>query len=99
MEDFKEISSLADQDSKSQTSELLSLSTSKIKSSIFDIMPTFSFESTTSEAQLADQDNVMEGQILKVENRLESLKSKLARPFLDIETSFTVLVSDLGNLH
>ena len=37
--------------------------------------------------------------ILKIERRLEGLKSKLTRPFLDIETSYTVLFTDLSNLH
>jgi hypothetical protein len=91
------------EDGEHPTSEgLLSPGSANFKTGIFDIAPTFSFESTAS----GDAGNESEEEILgpdwrtqKVEKRLEGLKSKLARLFLDIETSYTVLVTDLSNLH
>jgi hypothetical protein len=76
--------------------ELLSPSATK-RSGIFDV-PKFSFERTTSE-ELEDGIDLLDRHLGRMESRPEGLKSKLARPFLDIETSYNVLVADLSNLH
>jgi hypothetical protein len=77
--------------------ELLSPSATK-RSGIFDIVPKISFESTTSE-ELEDGIDLLDHCLGKMESCLEGLKPKLARPFLDIETSYNILVTDLSNLH
>jgi len=99
IEDLEDPSVLGDHVSNTQTAELLSTSANKFRSGIFDILPSFSFESKSGEEQDDNDHDPMEGRILKVEHRLNSLKSKLSKPFMDIETSYTVLAADLGNLH
>jgi len=82
--------------------ELLSPGTSKFKTGIFDIMPTFSFDSSSSDDvdhMNGNEFKIADHRIQKMEMQLEGLKSKLTRPFMDIETSYTMLITDLSNLH
>jgi hypothetical protein len=83
--------------------QLLSPVATKEKHGIFKIVPTFSFESTSSdEGKLEeDVDNVVstEGRVKKLEDKFLTLKGKLARPFLDIDASYNVLTSDLVKIH
>jgi len=75
---------------------LLSPSGTSNKQGIFEILPTFSFESAASDGNLEVSP---EGRIDKVEGRLKSLQSKLSRPFMDIEVSYTLVMADLKTLH
>jgi hypothetical protein len=82
--------------------QLLSPMASRGKEGMFSIVPTFSFDSTS----LEELDEGMETKVddtdtrlLKVEGRLISLKSKLTRPFLDIEANYSVISSDISKLY
>jgi len=82
--------------------QLLSPVAARSKQGCFEIVPTFSFESTsfddveTEEGILQEDTQV---RLVKVESKLHQLKAKLGRPFLDIDASYAVMVSDLQKLH
>jgi hypothetical protein len=75
---------------------LLSPSNSNNKQGIYDILPSFSQDSASSEER-AELDSDM--RIEKVKGQLKSLRSKLTRPFLDIEVSYTLIMTDLKTVH
>jgi len=87
----------------SHSVQLLSPVATKEKHGIFKIVPTFSFESTSSDEDKLDEDmdnlESTEGQVKKLKDKLLVLKGKLARPFFDIDASYNVLTSDLIKIH
>ena len=87
----------------SHSMQLLSPVATKEKHGIFKIVPTFSFESTSSDEDKLDEDmdnlESTEGQVKKLKDKLLVLKGKLARPFFDIDASYNVLTSDLIKIH
>lgn len=88
---------------ESQSVQLLSPIGSKEKQGIFQIVPTFSFESGASEVsnsgEETDEENATMGRVKRLEEKLVSLKGKLSRPFMDIDASYSVLTADLVKLH
>ena len=81
---------------------LLSPVDTKEKHGIFKLVPTFSFDSEVTEddkENLGTSVSTTEGRVKKLEDKLVVLKEKLARPFMDIDASYTVLTSDLVKLH
>ncbi len=83
--------------------QLLSPVASKERLGVFQIVPNFSFESTVSDEDKYDDDGLgmasTEGRVKRLEGKLVTLKEKLARPFLDIDASYTVMTTDLMKLH
>jgi hypothetical protein len=82
--------------------QLLSPLASRDKHGVFEILPSFSFDSTGSgEKGEVDEEQLTEaeGRLAKVEFRLDSLKSKLTRPFLDIDASYSILSADLSKIY
>jgi chromosome segregation ATPase len=69
---------------------------------VFDIVPTFSFDSTDLDEMNEEKEGKTEDiqeRMIKVEGKLVSLKSKLTRPFLDIDASYSVLSADVHKLY
>jgi len=83
--------------------QLLSLVAIKEKHGVFQLVPTFSFESEVTEDDKVKGDILTsistEGHVKKMEDKLVVLKEKLSCPFLDIDASYEVLTSDLVKLH
>ena len=80
--------------------QLLTPMASRDKHGVFDIVPSFSFEST-GEEQFEEKEGIsddVDARLLKVEGRLISLKSKITRPFLDIDASYSALSADVHKL-
>jgi hypothetical protein len=73
------------------------------KQGVFEIIPSFSFDSVTSEEGLEKKEDKlhfsMEERLGKIELRLRTLKNKLTAPFLDINASYAILTSDVVKLH
>jgi len=82
---------------------LLSPVATKIKHGAFEILPTFSYDSTVSEEDNKNADEptclLIEDRMVKMESRLNRLKSKLTAPFLEIDASYAMVTSDLVKLH
>jgi len=93
----EETSSVTEQESV----QLLSPVGAKAKQGIFKIVPSFSFDSVDSEGTEKEGDEEVNTQdrLIKVESKLGKLKAKLGRPFMDIDASYSVMVSDLQKLH
>jgi hypothetical protein len=91
-------------DAEDQASlNLLSPMASEVKQGIFEMFPSFSFESETSNDSKEGSEEFEENETLlrisKLEKRLLQLRAKLTRPFTDIEASYTVLISDIQRIH
>jgi hypothetical protein len=96
-EDVQDNSSVSDQVSV----QLLSPVAAKSKQGVFELLPTFSFESANSEGNTRENEFEVDAdtRLFKVENKIEKLKSKLNRPFRDIDASYSVMVNDIQKLH
>jgi hypothetical protein len=80
----------------------LSPMASQDKHGVFDIVPTFSFDSTDVDELHEEKDSKPEDinvRMMKVEGKLVALKSKLSRPFLDIDASYSVLSADVHKVY
>jgi len=88
------------QASRGDTTDLESPKASEQKHGIFELAPSFSFDSASSEATLHPNEPIsLEDKVIKLQVHLNRLKDKLARPFTDIEASYLSLVSDLSNVN
>jgi len=98
--DEEELGVAEEEDQKSL--QLLSPLASRGKHGVFEIIPSFSFDSTGSLGQEENGDtkeDYVDGRLAKVESRIDSLKTKLTRPFLDIDASYSVLSSDINKIY
>jgi uncharacterized protein YoxC len=106
---LKEMEVRSEEDDEHKPLQLLSPLASRDKHGVFDILPSFSFDSAGSSGKDEEGgdkndgedekwDDTM-GRLTKVETRLDSLKMKLTRPFLDIDASYSVLSADLSKVY
>ena len=86
---------------KGNTAELLSLNAFDLKHSIFEIVPSFRFDSTSSDktSDSHAQDLILEVIVAKLSVHLKRLEDKLIQPFQSIEASNSTLVNDLHNVN
>jgi hypothetical protein len=66
--------------------ELITPMAARVQQGVFDMIHTFSFDSTGSVENEENNDG-----LFKVEKKILKLKDKLTRPFLDINASYTVI--------
>jgi hypothetical protein len=86
--------------------DLITPSGARAKQGVFDIIPTFSFDSLKSD-EFEDKEDIgdesvvptADSKLLKMEAKILKLKGKLTRPFLDIDASYTIMVKDVHKLH
>jgi hypothetical protein len=98
MVDLKdEVKESVSEDDDDNSLELLSPIASATRKGIFDQFPSLSFNSLDSEMEVKEEEDG-NAKLELLEKSLRNFKTKLTRPFTDIEASYMVLVSDLNKI-
>jgi hypothetical protein len=97
MVDAEEAKEVADEEDDVRSFDLMSPMASGNRKGIFEQFPSLSFDSCDSNFEMeGDEDE--SGKVEMLERKLRAFKSKLTRPFTDIEASYLVLISDLSKV-